>query len=131
MSTVIVDDYVISTNADADTAAALVGKAWIANALRARSKIQDLGNHTYRLGAALSGEFDVGISVDGDRTVISTKARRTRITQTKLFLLIPLGPKNVHVNNLLGNVIGKLFQQYLSEEGYEVTTTMNSHPLNV
>jgi hypothetical protein len=130
MGTVMVNDYTISTSADADTAAALLGKAWTANSLRARiGRIEDLGNHTYRLAASLSGEFDVGISAEGDSTVISTAARKSRITQTKLLLLIPLSPKKVHVNLLTRNVIEKLLQQYLAEEGYDVLMDMHSHPL--
>lgn len=130
MGTVIVDDYIISTSADANTATALLGKAWTANGLRARiGNIQDLGNNTYRMNAPLNGMFDVKVTASGRGSVIETKIRRTRITQPKLLLLIPLGPKKVHVNGLVRNVIGNVLPQYLAAEGYEVTSEARSHPL--
>ncbi len=81
------------------------------------------------MNAPLNGIFDVKISVSGRGSVIETMIRRTRITQPKLLLLIPLGPKKVHVNGLVKNVIGNALPQYLAAEGYEVTSEARSHPL--
>ncbi|WP_300612415.1 hypothetical protein [Trebonia sp.] len=131
MGTVIVNDYTLSTSADPDTVAVLLGKVWTANSMRARiGQIQELGRYSYRLETALAGTFDVQISPNGRGSVLTTMIRRSRTTQAKFLLLIPLGPKKVHANILVRTIIEKGLSQYLIEQGYEVTTEMHSHPLN-
>jgi hypothetical protein len=130
MSPVMVDEYEVSTSANADTVAHLLGKAWTANALRARGLIQELGNHTYRFGHALSGTFVVKIASDGTQTKASSRVERTRTRQSKLLLLIPLGPKRVLINPVIKNVMQKLLPQYLAEEGHQVSVTSQSRALN-
>jgi hypothetical protein len=130
MSPVMVNEYEVSTSANADTVAHMLGKAWTANAVRARSKIRELGSHTYRFGTALNGTFVVKIESNETRTKASTRVERTRTSQARLLLLIPLGPKKIHINPITRNVMEKLLPQYLSEEGYQVSVAMQSRPLN-
>ena len=114
-------EYTVKTNAGADLVSQLLGQAWTVNKLRARCKIEPLeGQHRYRF-ELLGSIFDAMITSDAGGTTLATHVHRTKVSQDKLMLVIPLGAKRVSVNHIQRDVVEKKTCGYLRDKGFSVS----------
>lgn len=127
MATVSVDKYTIDTSADVSTVNILLGEAWQSNWLRARlSKIEDLGNNRFRLREGSANIIDVSVKASDSGSIITTHVHATSTRQTTLFMIIPLGPKTIVVNNVMKSVLMKKLLPSLTNAGYTAIHTVDS-----
>jgi hypothetical protein len=125
MSMVMVHHYTLTTGAPKELVAELLGKAWTANRLRSRSKIEDIGPHQYRFDL-LGVVFDAAITASNGSSVLSTHVHYTPVQQDKLLLIIPFGRKEILANDLQADLIKKKLSRYLQEAGHDVSIEITS-----
>lgn len=112
--------YQLRTSAPPDVVAKLLGEAWLARKQRHRAPVTEIANgYRFQDRGGLC-EFDVLLAEEPGGTLVTTDVLRTKTTQDKFLMLVPMGPKEVHVNWFLKDVIAKKLNDLLIEKGYNV-----------
>jgi hypothetical protein len=119
VSAVMVHQYRLTTGAPQKLLAELLGKAWRANQLRSRAKIEEIGEGQYRFDL-LGVVFDAAIATSNGISVLTTHVHTTPVRQDKLLLVIPFGRKQILANDLQEDLLKKKLSRYLREGGHDV-----------
>jgi hypothetical protein len=119
----------LTTDATTETAARLLGEAWRRNKVRGRiGDVEEPTPGSYRM-AMMGNLLDVSVASAGTGTRISARVLRTRTTQDRFLMLIPLGPKKVHANDLMKGLLERHLADSLRKSGFTASFTAHKIPL--
>ncbi len=118
----------LTTDANAETVARLLGEAWRRNKVRGRvGNVQEPAPGRYHMGM-MGNLLDVSLASNESGTRVSARVLKSMTSQDRLLMLIPLGPKKVHANDLMKGLLERNLADGLRKSGFTASFTAQKIP---